>query len=50
MYFMVAMQIAEGSLFPQKTKAVRHGDLKYLDELEQDPADFVQVQRSILLM
>ena len=43
-------QIAEGSLFPQKTKAVRHGNLKYLDELEHDPADFVQVHCSILLI
>ena len=30
-------------MFPQKTKLVRHGNVTYLDEFEQQDVDFVQV-------
>lgn len=37
------LQIAAGTTFPQKTKRDRHGDITFLDELEQDQAEFVEV-------
>lgn len=36
-------QIAAGTTFPQKTKRDRHGDITFLDELEQDQAEFVEL-------
>jgi len=37
------LQIAAGTKFAQKTKLNRHGDIKFLDELGSDRAEFVEV-------
>ena len=37
-------------MFPQKTKSVRHGNVTYLDEFEQQDADFVQVHLHLVAL